>query len=273
MSSDLHMHTTFSDGRMTPEELLLAAKEAGLSYIAITDHDTIDGVRYLYEQGLYPGKGIKIIAGIEFSAHDEQHEVHILGYGIDIFHAALQEKLESLSEARWVRFSQMIEKLQQLGYSVTEADVLQIAKESKSISRSHVAQALVQRGYFKTVGEVFHSLLYKNGPAYVPHCRLEAAEIIALIRDAGGLSVLAHPLLVRSDELVQQVIDAGVDGLEVFYPQHDAAVTERYKTMAESRGLLLSGGSDFHAIPTRYPQSLGMFVVEDRYAEKFYRNV
>ena len=273
MPSDLHLHTTFSDGRLTPENIVLAAKKAGLAYIAITDHDTLDGIRHLYEAGLYPGRGIKIIPGIEFSAHNVGHEIHILGYNIDIFNTALQEKLDEVVEGRWTRFSRIIEKLQELGYPLKEADVLKIAAESKSISRSHIGQALVQRGFFPTVGAAFDELLHKNGPAYVSHYRLTVAEIIGLIKGAGGIAVLAHPKLVGDDALVEEVIAAGIEGLEVFYPQHSAADTLKYQQLAEKQHLLLTGGSDYHAIPSRYPQQLGEFTIEDGYAAKIYQAV
>ena len=127
MASDLHTHTSFSDGKLSPEELLAAAKEAGLSYIAVTDHDTVDGIRHLYEQGLYPSKTINIIPGIEFSCEVDDHDVHILGYDFDIYNQDLADKITELSESRWTRFSLMMEKLQEIGYAITESDVLQIA--------------------------------------------------------------------------------------------------------------------------------------------------
>ena len=112
MASDLHAHTSFSDGRLTPEELVAAAKEAGLSYLAITDHDTVDGIRHLYEQGLYPSKTLHIIPGIEFSCEVDEHDVHILGYDFDIYNQELADKVTEISESRWARFSTMVEKLQ-----------------------------------------------------------------------------------------------------------------------------------------------------------------
>ena len=273
MPSDLHVQTTYSVGRLSPEEIVAAAKKAGLTYIAISDHDTIDGIRHLYEEGLYPCKGVKIIPGIEFSAHNVGHEVHIVGYNIDMFNTALQEKLDEVVESRWVRFSKMIEKLQAMGYGITEAEVLKLAGESKSISRSHIAQALVERKFFRDIGQVFDEIMYKNGPAYVSHYRLSVAEIIALIRQAGGLAVLAHPKLIGDDALVRDIIDAGIDGLEVFYPQHDAADTEKYLQMAKEHQLIITGGSDYHGIPTRYPQELGEFVIDDSFAEVIYRQL
>ena len=270
MSSDLHMHTTFSDGGLTPEKLVLAAKQAGLHYMAITDHDTVAGIRHLYENGLYPAKGIELIPGIEFSVQNLEHEVHILGYNIDIFNLQLQEKLDEVVEHRWIRFSQIIEKLQTLGYPISETDVLTVAGATKSIGRAHIARALVKKGCFKTMGDIFEKVLYKNGPAHVPHYRLSSTDVIKLIHDAGGAAVLAHPKLIHDDALVERLIKEGLDGLEVFYPQHNAIETQLYKNLAEKYNLCMTGGSDFHAIETRYPQKIGQFTIEDSYAEELY---
>ena len=271
MPSDLHMHTTFSDGKLTPEELVAAAKEAGLTYMAITDHDTVEGISHLYENGLYPARGIKLIPGIEFSAHDPLHEIHILGYNIDIYYARLADKLNEVTEARWTRFSEMVEKLRQLGYDISETEVLTIAGDSRSISRSHIGRVLVEKGYVPTVQDAFEAVLQKGKPAYVPHYHLEVEEIISLIREAGGTSVLAHPKLVGDDDLVRSICQCGIDGIEAFYPRHDEDDTARYLAMAQEYHLLVSGGSDYHGFPTRYPDRLGVFTIEDSYAEKFYR--
>jgi len=270
MSSDLHMHTTFSDGGLTPEKLVLAAKQAGLHYMAITDHDTVGGIRNLYENGLYPAKGIELIPGIEFSVQDPEHEVHILGYNIDIFNVQLQEKLDEVVEHRWIRFSQIIEKLQTLGYPISETDVLTVAGATKSIGRAHIARALVKKGCFKTMGEVFEKVLYKNGPAHVSNYQLSSMDVIQLIHDAGGMVVLAHPKLIHDDAVVERLIKEGLDGLEVFYPQHNAIETEFYKNLAKKYHLFMTGGSDFHAIEIRYPQKIGQFTIEDSYAEELY---
>ena len=272
MPSDLHTHTVYSDGKYTPEELVAAAKAAGLSYLAITDHDTVEGIGHLYENGLYPVKGLHIIPGIEFSAHHPVHEVHILGYNIDIYYRELVDKLNDVTEARWTRFSEMVEKLCGLGYHISETEVLTLAGESKSISRSHIARILVKKGYFESIRDAFDELLQKGKPAYVPHYRMEAAEIIALIKAAGGTPVLAHPKLVGDDELVEQLCQSGIEGLEVYYPAHEAADTQRYIEMAKKYGLLLSGGSDFHGYATRFPQEMGIFTIDDEVAEQFFRS-
>lgn len=271
MPSDLHTHTTFSDGKLTPEELISAARQAGLSYLAITDHDTVDGVAHLYENGFYPTKGVRVIPGIEFSAHHPTREIHVLGFNVDIYNSELTDKLNDVTEARWTRFSEMVAKLQKLGYDIREKDVLAVAGASKSISRSHIGRVLVSKGYFKTVRDAFSELLQKGQPAYVPHYRLEVADIISLIHQAGGKAVLAHPKLIWDDSLVEEICRSGIDGIEVFYPQHNPEDTAHYLALAEKYQLLPSGGSDFHGFPTRYPTELGIFTIEDRYAEPFYQ--
>ena len=270
MASDLHVHTTFSDGRLTPEEIVAAAKEAGLSYIAITDHDTVEGIRHLYEQGLYPSKTLNIIPGIEFSCEVDEHDVHILGYDFDIYNQELADKVTELSESRWARFSQMVEKLQDLGYAISESDVLQIAGTSHAIGRAHMARALVKKELVGSVREAFDKLLEHGQPAYVPHYRIDPEEAIALIRNAGGVPVLAHPKLVKDDAIVERMLALDFGGLEVYYPKHDAEDVARYKAMAEAHGILLTGGSDFHATPQREPSELGVFTVDDSLAAPFF---
>lgn len=266
MPSDLHMHTSFSDGKLTPEELVAAAKSAGLKYISITDHDTVDGIIHLYENDLFPSRGLRIIPGIEFSAHHPEREIHILGYYVDIFHRDMLDKLNDVTEARWTRFAEMVEKLRERGYAIREMDVLKIAGSSKSISRSHIARALVKAGCFPTIREAFDKMLEKGRPAYVPHYRLEVEEIIELIHRAGGIAVLAHPKLIKDDQLVEELLKKGIEGIEVFYPKHDEEDVKRYMAMAEEHHLLVTGGSDFHGFPTRWPEELGLFTIEDKWA-------
>ena len=271
MASDLHTHTRCSDGLLNPEELIEAAKEAGLNYIAITDHDTVNGVCQLYEAGLYPAKGIKIIPGIEFSAHHETQEIHILGYNIDIYDKNLTDRLNDVVEGRWTRFSSMVQKLQELEYDISETDVLEIAGDSTSISRSHIAQALVRKGYFHTVKECFDEVLEKGRPAYVSHYLLQPEAIIDLIKQSGGSPVLAHTRLLKDDAVVEHLLKQGIEGVEAFYPKHSPEDTERYVAMANKYNLMITGGSDFHGIEGRMPKNLGEFSIEDSYAAEIYR--
>ena len=269
MPSDLHTHTIFSDGSYSPEELVAMAKNIGLVYFAITDHDTVDGVKYLYENGIYPDKGIKIIPGVEFSANNDEHDIHIVGYNIDIYNGALSDMINEISEARWTRFSEMINNLQVAGYNIREADVLQVAGSSRSIGRFHIARALVKKGEFKTVREAFEKMLGKDKPAYAPRYFPEVEEIVDVIHRAGGQAVLAHPKLVEDDLLVEEVCKK-VDGLEVFYPNHQVQDIEKYLAIAEKFNLLTVGGSDYHGAASRFVDELGEFTITDDLAKKIY---
>ena len=272
MPSDLHIHSTFSDGKDTPEEIVEAAKSAGLRYIAITDHDTVEGVTELYESGHYSSGSLHIIPGVGFSTGDAQHEVHILGYNIDIYDAGLQEKLEEISEARWTRFTEIVELLRGLGYEIGETEVLTDEGLCKAVGRSHVARVLVKKGYFDSIRTCFDQLLKRGQPAYVPHFYLPPEEIIALVQQAGGVPVLANPKAIGNEEVVNRLIEQGIGGIEAFYPSYDRADTQHYLNVAQQHGLLVSGGSDYRGFVGREPEAIGQFTIEDIYAENFYRS-
>ena len=268
MASDLHIHTTFSDGRDTPEEIVEAAKAAGLRYISITDHDSVEGVTDLYESGRCPaGSQLRIIPGVGFSADYPERTVHILGYGIDIYNAGLQEKLEELSEARWTRFTEIVDKLKGLGYEIGETEVLTDEGMCKAIGRSHV----VKKGYFDAIRPCFEQLLMRGRPAYVPHFRLAPNELIDIIKGAGGVPVLANPKSIGDEAVVTDLIERGIGGIEVFYPSYDMQDTQHYLEIAQRHGLFVSGGSDYRGFTGRGPGELGQFTIEDVYAENFYR--
>ena len=269
MPSDLHTHTIFSDGSYSPEELVAMAKNIGLVYFAITDHDTVDGVKYLYENGIYPDKGIKIIPGVEFSADNAEHDIHIVGYNIDIYNGALSDMINEISEARWTRFSEMINNLQNNKYNIREADVLQVAGSSRSIGRFHIARALVKKGEFKTVRDAFEKMLGKDKPAYAPRYFPEVEEIVDVIHQAGGQAVLAHPKLVEDDSLVENICTK-VDGIEIFYPNHTTEDIQKYLSLAEKFNLLTVGGSDYHGVSSRFVKALGDFTISDDLAKKVY---
>ncbi|HWR43079.1 PHP domain-containing protein [Sporomusa sp.] len=263
MIADLHIHSTASDGRLSPLEIVRQAEDAGLSHIAITDHDTVAAHLELREAGIIDNSMSKlsIIPGIEFSTDLPWHEVHILGYFIDIDNMKLRDQLEVILNDRLRRSRTMVEKLIQLGYSIDYDSVLEFAGQAMAVGRPHVAKVLVENGYFKTVSEAFDVLLAKNGPAYVPHYKLTPEQAIRLIEQAGGIAVLAHPGLIGDDNLVLNMVKAGMRGLEVFHPEHDQAMTSRYLDIANKYNLKITGGSDFHAIPGRYPEKLGEFTI------------
>ena len=248
-----------------------AAKAAGLRYIAITDHDSVEGVTALYESGHYASGSLHIIPGVGFSTGDGQHEIHILGYNIDIYDAGLQEKLEEISEARWTRFTEIVERLKDIGYEIGETEVLTDEGLCKAVGRSHVARVLVKKGYFDSIRACFDQLLKRGRPAYVPHFYLPIEEIVALIKGAGGIPVLANPKAIGDEAAVEHLIQKGLGGIEAFYPSYDVRDTQHYLDVAQKYGLLVSGGSDYRGFAGREPDAVGKFTIEDIYAENFYR--
>ena len=269
MASDLHTHTSFSDGSLTPEELLDKAKSIGLKYLAITDHDTVDGVKHLYENGIYPDKNLKIIFGIEFSALNPDHEVHIVGYNIDIYNGALSDMINDVMEARWTRFSEIVKNLQDKKYNIRETDVLQVSGSSRSIGRAHIARALVKKGIFKSIREAFDKVLGKGKPAYAPRYFPTVDEIVDVIRQAGGQAMLAHPGLIGDDDLVEELCRK-VDAIEVYYPAHKPLEVQSYLSTAKRFNLMIGGGSDFHGVGSRHVDALGEYTIPDEVAEKFF---
>jgi predicted metal-dependent phosphoesterase TrpH len=263
MLADLHIHTTASDGRLSPQEIVRQAEEAGLSHIAITDHDTVAAHLALRAQDVTGPRvsRLSIIPGIEFSTDLPGHEVHILGYFIDIDNSKLTDQLAIITNDRLQRAKLMVDKLNKLGYSIDYDRVLAIAGQATSVGRPHIAKALLENNYFSSVADVFTQLLSPNGPAYVPHYKLTPEQVIRLITAAGGMAIVAHPGLIGDDRLVVDLIRAGLHGLEVYHPEHDQVMTSKYLAIAQKYNLKITGGSDFHAIPGRYPDKLGIFTV------------
>lgn len=249
-TADLHAHTTASDGTFTPQELARAAADLGLTYLAVTDHDTTAGVPAA--QIAARGLGVRLIPGVELSAKGAPGECHLLGLGIDPSHAGLNEKLRLLSDNRTTRNALMAERLTALGMPLSLEEVTAVAPLGANVGRPHFAQAMVARGYVATMQEAFDRWLGDGKPGNLPKATLPPAEAIALVHDAGGLCFLAHPGLLRMQEhetyetRLRQLKDAGLDGIEAYYQQHSPAQTERFLRLAEKFGLLVTGGSDFH---------------------------
>jgi predicted metal-dependent phosphoesterase TrpH len=258
MVADLHVHTTASDGRFTPEEVWVHAIRTGLSHLAITDHDTLDGFLALTAK---TAGGPVLLPGIEFSTDLPACEVHILGYLFDPTDPELNRQIALIAADRLTRAERMVAKITALGYPVGYNRVLAIAGDTSSVGRPHVAQALVEQGYFPDIGTVFDVLLDRDKPGYVPHYKLTPADTVALIKNAGGLAVLAHPGLIGDDAVVRAMLNLGMDGIEVYHPCHDDESTAKYLAMTAEYGLAVTGGSDFHGIPGRYPENLGEFTV------------
>jgi len=255
---DLHCHTTASDGTLSPAALVRLAKEIGLAAVAITDHDTIDGLA----EGLAEGERIEeeVISGVELSTDLIDRSVHILGYFIDPTDAGLAGKLAWAREARANRNVKIADRFRELGIPLNLEEVTQIAG-GEVVGRPHFAKWLVDHGHVRDFQEAFNVYLGSKGKAYLPKVRLTPEEAIILIKGAGGLVVLAHPGTYERDEAwITKALDIltelGLDGLEVYYSQHSPRQTAYFESMARSRGLLLTGGSDFHG-STSFEVSLG----------------
>ena len=255
---DLHMHSTFSDGRYTPTMLVEEAAAKGLAVIALTDHDSWNGVAEAKAAAARLGQ-VRVLTGVELGTQYEDDSVHILGYHVSTDCVALREKMDELRHGRERRLEKMVAKLHSLGYpiQVEACDPL-----NRAVGRPHVAKALVAAGYFRTVQEVFDALLHRGGPAYVPQPKLSPAAAVELIHQAGGIAVLAHPSELSDSTLPERLLgQVPFDGLEVYHPSADKEAQAKWLQLARALGLMVSGGSDFHAIADRYPASLGLWQV------------
>ncbi|MBE0690790.1 MAG: PHP domain-containing protein [Anaerolineae bacterium] len=243
MRIDLHLHTNASDGQHTPTELIDLVRQQHLDVIAITDHDTTGGIAEA--QSVSQGHP-QIIPGIELSAEDEEGDVHVLGYFIDPANTALQEKLSHFRTERLERGQRIVQKLIDLGIPVTWDRVSAIAGDA-SIGRPHIARALLEAGHVDSVHDAFDRYLYNGGPAYVARYRLTPEEAIQFIHSAGGVAVLAHPgLLPDYRAMVQRLVPAGLDGVEVYHPENSQTVRLNLSGLAQQYDLVVTGGSDFH---------------------------
>ena len=240
---DLHTHTHYSDGSLSPRELILRASEVGISHLSITDHDSIDGL----EEAVHAGRecGIEIVPGVELSATLGSKDVHILGYLFDPNNSALRKTLDLFRRERFGRAARIVKKLNQLNMPLSFESVLERAGHG-AIGRPHIATALVEEGLTQTYSEAFDSFIGDGGPAFEPKYRIAPEDAVEIIASAGGLSILAHPgWYITEDELVV-LIRAGLDGIETVHPAHDKDRQRYYRGIASAYFLLESGGSDFH---------------------------
>lgn len=245
---DLHTHSLKSDGSMTPAEVVREAKRAGLAAIALSDHDTVDGIEEAVAEG--EKQGIEVIPAIEFSVISET-ETHILGYFIDINNPELQKVLEEVVELRIQRNYVTCQKLNELGFDITLEEVRALAPNN-FVGRAHFARVLMDKGYTKSVKEGFDKYMTAGQYAYCEKQRLTAKEAIELIKKCGGLSFLAHPHLTQFDDdkiklFLAELKSYGLDGLEGYYTDYTPEMQEKYQSIAKNMGLMISGGTDFHA--------------------------
>lgn len=244
MRIDLHLHSTASDGSLSPAALMRAAREGGLHIVALTDHDTTAGVAEAAAAGV---GAVHVIPGIEVSSTHEGAEVHVLGYFIDPEHGALQEYATRAAEARRERMRGMLGRLEALGIAVPFDAVLAAAgPEVHAMGRPHLARALVQAGHVTTFADAFERYIGDTAPAFLPTDLVSACRAIEMIHAAGGVAVWAHPRSDAFERDVRRFVAWGLDGVECIRPRCDAAESLRLETVSRELGLLVTGGSDWH---------------------------
>lgn len=241
--ADLHIHTRHSDGTETPAEVVEKSARLGIVCVAITDHDTCSG--FVEALDTANRLGVELLPGIEVSAYMGDKSIHILGYLMDMDNEFLSRIITDNRESRLLRMGRMVDRLQALGYNVTLESVLEYIGEG-TLGRALLARFLVSKGFFKNPKAVFETILGDGKPVYEPVPRFTPAEAIGLIKAAGGVTSLAHPGFTDIDEMLPGLVEAGLDAIEAYGPQHDEASQRRYVMMAERLGVLVTGGSDNH---------------------------
>jgi 3',5'-nucleoside bisphosphate phosphatase len=241
---DLHSHTTASDGQLAPRELVREAARRGVRVLAVTDHDSTEGLADALDEARRCPP-LVIVPGIEINCDVEGAEIHVLGYGMDYRAPWFQAFCRAQREERRARVRRMADRLAALGMPIDPEEVFAVVREG-SAGRPHVAHVLVARGYVKTVREAFDRFLGSGRPGHVPRRKLSPADAVRLIRRAGGVPVFAHPGLADRDELIPALVAAGLMGIECYYNEHSPAQTAGYRDVCREHALVATGGSDFH---------------------------
>jgi predicted metal-dependent phosphoesterase TrpH len=265
-SIDLHVHTTASDGRQAPTEVVEDALARGLSMLGIADHDTTGGVREAV-QGAH-GTSLTLVPGVELSVGAEEYEIHILGYFVDSDDHPLQTVLSRVRGARDTRNERIAARLKEIGVPVELARVKEIGGDG-SVGRPHIAAALVEAGHVGSIGEAFGRYLARGKPGYVGRERLGPAEAAAAIRNAGGLPVLAHPAKIGPRQIIEGLLDQGMEGIEVYHSDHSEEDSRLLLALARDRDLLVTGGSDSHGRHANRPILLGSVEIPDWVGPQF----
>jgi predicted metal-dependent phosphoesterase TrpH len=245
MFADLHLHTNFSDGTYTPEELARRARELSLAAVALTDHDTVEGCARM--AAACEPVGLEFIPATELTAEVDGNELHLLGYFVDTQNHQLLAEMTRFQRVRQNRIREMVARLNHLNIPLQTEAVFAIAN-CRSPGRPHVARALVMGGFCSSLDEAFERFLKKNRPAWVPKFKISAVDAIELIHQADGLAVMAHPGLNRVDEIIPALVRAGLDGVECFHTRHTATSSAHYVRLAKELGVLITGGSDCHGL-------------------------
>lgn len=260
---DLHTHSTASDGTLSPEGVIAAAERSGLTALALTDHDTIDGVPAARAAG--ERAGIRVIAGVELSAFQDENEIHLLALHLSHLDA-LEKRLSELRASRYTRAQKIVEKLNALGIPLTLEEVLQ-QSNGGAVGRPHVARALIARGVVRDFRDAFTKYLGNAGSAFVPKEHLSIEDAIAIAHEAGGLAIWAHPGDGGRRERLEPLVAAGLDGLEIRHPSHSSEDVKRFQALADFFNLVPSGGSDWHGAPDG-PRRLGIMNVPIEWLER-----
>lgn len=256
--ADLHTHTCCSDGNLTPTELVRKARRHGIQALAVTDHDCVDGVAEAIEAGRRVG--VDVMTGVELSVTVGFQEVHLLGYAFDLHNAPLRAHLLRFREVRYDRVVKIVAQLVEAGVPITVADVERIAAGG-ILGRPHVAAALVAAGHVASPQDAFQQYLRDGGPAWVAKPSFPADKALALLHDAGGIGVLAHPGHWMRDAVITELVRCGMDGIEVVHPSHDPMLRQYYKGLAADYGLLQTGGSDYHGTRPQDDDNFGRYTV------------
>jgi len=266
--ADLHTHSNCSDGVLSPAALVELAVSRGVEIMALTDHDSMEGLPEAAQAAArYPA--FTLIPGVEMSTDIAGGEVHVLGYFLDPKDAHLQEELARLRDSRWDRGRRMVEKLHDLGVNVSWERVQAIAGGG-AVGRPHVAQALLEKGHVGSVQEAFDRYIGRNGPAYAERNKMTPAEAVAFLQQRGAFPVLAHPRETENlEDLLPALQEAGLGGMEVYYQDYDEASVERLLTIARRRGLLPTGGSDYHGFGGEHQRLPGDIPLPDEAIDAF----
>jgi predicted metal-dependent phosphoesterase TrpH len=269
MKADLQLHTTASDGKLEPHELVNLAINVGLDVIAITDHDTIDGIAAALCAVERPSSLI-VIPGVELSTDVPRGEVHVLGYFIDYTDKALVVALDGLRDSRKGRAVRMISKLRDLGMVVEWQRVQELAQDA-SVGRPHIAQALLEAGYVSSLHEAFDKYIGRNGPAYAEREKMTPEESVKLIVSARGLPVLAHPADIDDlDTLLPKLIGVGLVGMEVYYANYAKEVISRLNALARIYNLIPTGGTDYHHFDDGIEAMIGTALAPTQSVERLF---
>ncbi len=248
MCVELHTHSVYSDGTATPTELVQMAADRNIQGFSLTDHDTVEGVQEAFNHG--QKVGVPVVSGIEVSTLHREYSLHILGYGIDPKNQNLLQWLARLQKGRAERNRKILEKLAAMGISISEQELEQVSGRGQA-GRPHIAQLLHNKGYVTSTRQAFSYYLGRHKPAWCSRSPCSTAEAIRIFHQANGLAVLAHPGIIDKGmkiqpQLIQELAEQGLDGLEVFYPTHSSKVKKRLQMLANKYNLLCTGGSDYH---------------------------